>query len=210
MIRVVLADDHPIFLEGIATVLGARTDVEVAATAMTGAEALAAVAEHEPDVVIVDVDMPDRDGISVAGEIAVKHPSTRIVMLTATKEHDDVVAAIRAGADAYFLKTMPVQELGDRLFAIVAGTRMLSDELVDAVFAGLRAGSGRAAPVEELTPREVDVLRLAGAGLTNQQIASQLQLSPQTVKNHLSNAYQKLNEHSRIKAVRRAQQEHLL
>lgn len=209
-VRVIIADDHPLFLEGTAAVLEARNDIEVVGTARTGTEAIAAVEEFQPDVAVLDVAMPDPDGIALTRRIVGTCPSVRVVLLSASDERDDVIAGIRAGADAYFLKTMPVDELASRLHGIVAGRQMLSDELLDAVFWTLREGSSSVPSVDELSPREVEILELVAERLTNKEIAGRLHLSEQTVKNHLSHVYAKLDVHSRIRAVQRAHELHLL
>lgn len=210
MVRVVIADDHPIFAEGVAAVLAPHPGIEVVAIARDGRGALAAVDAHAPDVVILDVAMPEPDGIAVCRRIARTSPSTRVVVLSASAEMDDVAAAIRAGADAYFTKHMPVEELAARLADIAAGRRMLSEDVVDVLFSVIQSSAGIDVPNDALSPRESEVLALVAQELTNRQIATRLHLSEQTVKNHLTNAYEKLGVHSRFEAVQRAHDLHLL
>lgn len=210
MIRVVIADDHPIFLEGIAAVLATRLDTEVVGTARDGQRAIEVIGEVDPDVAILDIEMAPPDGIAVTRYLAEHHPGVRVVVLSASADHLDVITAIRAGADAYFTKYMSVDELGDRLPMIVEGTRMLSADVIDALFGAIRHDDLQRADGPELTSRETEVLTLASQGLTNQQIAAKLHVSPQTVKNHLARSYAKLGVHSRGEALLRARQHHLL
>jgi DNA-binding NarL/FixJ family response regulator len=204
-IRIVLADDQALVRAGFRSILDARDDLTVVAEAADGEKAVAAVAEHRPDVVLMDIRMPVMDGIAATRRIIADGGSARVIMLTTFDLDELVVAALRAGASGFLLKDAQAEELvyavrvvagGDALLA-PAVTRRLLDR-----FAAAPAVSADAAKVlDELTPRELEVLRLVAAALSNAEIAKCLVISDVTVKAHVSAILRKLDVRDRVQAV---------
>jgi DNA-binding NarL/FixJ family response regulator len=204
-VRIVLADDQALVRAGFRSILDAREDLAVVAEAADGEQAIAAVAEHRPDVVLMDIRMPVMDGIAATGRIVADGGSARVIMLTTFDLDELVVAALRAGASGFLLKDAQAGELvyavrvvagGDALLA-PAVTRRLLDR-----FAAAPAVSADAAKVlDELTPRELEVLRLVAAALSNAEIAKCLVISDVTVKAHVSAILRKLDVRDRVQAV---------
>jgi DNA-binding NarL/FixJ family response regulator len=204
-VRIVLADDQALVRAGFRSILDAREDLAVVAEAADGEQAIAAVAEHRPDVVLMDIRMPVMDGIAATRRIVADGGSARVIMLTTFDLDELVVAALRAGASGFLLKDAQAGELvyavrvvagGDALLA-PAVTRRLLDR-----FAAAPAVSADAAKVlDELTPRELEVLRLVAAALSNAEIAKCLVISDVTVKAHVSAILRKLDVRDRVQAV---------
>lgn len=194
-IRVVIVDDHAVVREGTRQLLDADSGLEVVGEAESGREALRVIADLLPDVVLLDLALPDISGIEVARRIQSETPQTKVVILSAYDDADYVVAAMDAGVAAYLLKTVRGQDVVDAIHAVSQGQIILHPE----VAAKLRRPHAPAEP--DLTPRELEVLRLAAAGLHNKEIAEQLSISVRTVEGHLSHILTKLDVASRTEAV---------
>ena len=196
MIRVVIVDDHPVVRDGLAAVLGTQPDLRVVGQAANGAAALRAVAEHEPDVVLMDLQLPELDGIGATSAIRRQHPEVRILVLTSYDTEADIVAAIEAGATGYLLKDADRDELCAGIRAVAQGEAALSPTVTAKVLARMRGATG-----PSLSSREIDVLTALANGRTNKQIARTLHLSEATVKTHLLHIYTKLGVDDRTAAV---------
>jgi NarL family two-component system response regulator LiaR len=200
-IRVLIADDHAVVREGLRTFLGLQDDVEVVADVADGAAAVAGVAEHHPDVVLMDLVMPGVDGVEAIRRIAAEHPGTRVIALTSFLDDDKVLPAIRAGAAGYLLKDVGPADLVKGIRTVYGGEALLHP----AVAARLMEEVAAAAPAErdgdELTARERDVLREIVRGHANKRIALELGISEATVKIHVSSVLRKLGVTARTQAA---------
>ena len=214
-IRVMICDDHALFRRGLKMVLEAEPDIDVIAEAEDGETAVAEVSEHVPDVVLMDVRMPSVDGIEATRRIAEAVPSTKIVMLTVSDEEADLYEAIKAGATGYLLKEISIEEVASAVRAVVAGQSLISPSMASKLlteFTNLakRADERTTVPTPRLTDRELEVLRLVAQGKSNREIAGDLYISENTVKNHVRNILEKLHLHTRMEAVMYAVREKLL
>jgi DNA-binding NarL/FixJ family response regulator len=202
--RVVVADDHPVFREGLMVVLEDLTDVEVVAEAANGEEAIAAVGEHRPDVVVMDLQMPGTGGVEATRRILAEHPETAVLMLTMSADDDSLYAALRAGARGYLLKDADKTTIARALEAVARGEAVFGPQVASSVlsfFAGSGARFGGAQPFPQLTDRERELLDLLARGWDNPTIARRLFLSDKTVRNRVSTILQKLQVANRAEAV---------
>ena len=205
-VRVLIVDDHPVVRDGLRGMLQAQADLEVVAEAADGHQALAAVARHHLDVVLMDLRMPELDGVEATRRIRTDHPNVKVLVLTTYDTDADILHAIEAGATGYLLKDAP----RDQLFSAVRAAARGETVLAPSVAARL-ADSVRSRPDhEQLTARELDVLRLVADGLTNRAIAGRLHVSEATVKTHLVHSYAKLGVDDRTAAVMAALERGLL
>jgi len=195
-IRVLIVDDHPVVRDGLAAVLDTQPDLEVAGVADTGEAALRQVDALAPDVVLMDVRMPEMDGVTATAKISATHPDVRVVMLTTYDADADIVAAIEAGAVGYLLKQADREELCTAVRTAAAGGSALSPAVASKVLSRMRGESGTG-----LSPREMEVLAAVARGRNNKQIARALHLSEGTVKTHLLHIYAKLGVDDRTAAV---------
>ena len=207
-IRVLVADDHPFFRSGLRTLLDSVTDLELAGEAGTGEEAVALAAELQPDVVLMDVQMPGEGGIEATRKIAQDSPHVRVLVVTMFEDDATVFQAMRAGARGYLLKGANYTEMLRAIRAVGNGEAIFSPgvaaRLVD-YFAGIRpAASPEVFP--ELSDREREILDLIARGLKNPEISQMLYLSPKTVRNHVSNILHKLQVADRTQAIIRARE----
>jgi two-component system NarL family response regulator len=205
-IRVLIADDHDRFRRGLRMVLEADEDIEVVAEAANGEEAVARVEELAPDVVLMDVRMPHQNGIEATRTIRGAFPSTRIVMLTVSDDEDDLFDAVKAGANGYLLKEVSIEEVADAVRAVVQGQSLISPSMATKLiteFGSLARRAEEADPsaATKLSERELEVLRGVATGLSNDEIARQLGISPAAVRNHVGNILVKLQLRSRIEAA---------
>jgi DNA-binding NarL/FixJ family response regulator len=201
-IRVVISDDHDLFRRGLRMVLEAEEDIAVVAEAADGQEAVARVEELAPDVVLMDVRMPRMGGIEATRLIRQLFPITRIIVLTVSDEEDDLLGAVKAGANGYLLKEVSIEEVADAVRKVYAGESLLSAALASKLLAEF-SGPPKALddPVTSsarLTEREVAVLKLVALGHDNARIAAQLTVSESTVRNHVANILTKLQQRSQI------------
>jgi DNA-binding NarL/FixJ family response regulator len=192
-IRIVLADDHPLLRQGISALLADQPDMELVAEAATGREAIEQFRVHRPDVTLMDLQMPEMNGIDAMIAIRSEFSEARFIVLTTYTGDVQIVRALRAGARAYLLKSLLHRELLDTIRAVHAGQKRIPPEIA--------AEMAQHAMDDDLTPREVDVLRLIAAGNANSQVAAQLSITEETVKAHVKNILSKLNANGRTHAV---------
>ena len=184
-IRLVIVDDHPLVRRGLCELFAAESDIDVVDAVGDGDEAVRSVLAKQPDVVLMDVSMPDIDGIEATRRVLAVRPETRVVMLTSFAEHERVIEALDSGAIGYILKDAESDELVRGVRAAAAGDSPLSPRAARALVTARR---GRR-PFEELTARELDVLKLVARGLSNKQIAWRLTISEKTVKAHMTSIF---------------------
>ena len=213
--RVLVVDDHVLYRRGLETVLAAEGDVDIVGEAGDGLDAVRQAARLQPDVVLLDLRMPRRSGLQACAEIKEVCPTARIVVLTVSDEEADLFDAVRAGANGYLLKDVPGEEIADGLRAVMSGQSLISPSMAGALLAEFAALSRRSeqpssSPAPRLTEREVQVLRLVARGMSNRDIAGELFISENTVKNHVRNILDKLQLHSRMEAVMYAVRERIL
>lgn len=200
--HVLIADDHPLFREGLRTALSAISDVEVVGEAVDGADVVAKAAELRPDIVVMDLHMPQLSGVEACRRIRREHPAIAVLMLTMVEGDASVSAALRAGAQGYLLKGAERAEIAQALAVVGDGGVYLPAALASRVPQLLGSGSeDENGAFPQLTPREREILALVAAGLSNTAIASRLYLSPKTVRNLLSTVLGKLHARDRDHAI---------
>lgn len=192
-IRVLCVDDHPLVRDGIAYALQAQSDMILVASANNGREAIAMFQEHRPDVTLMDLKLPDLDGIEVISRIREKFPQARFIVLTTYSGDVRAARALKAGAKGYLLKSMLRKELTDTIRAVHGGQRRITSEIASNISENIAA--------DALTPRELDVLRALAGGMSNKTVASALDISEETVKGHMKNILSKLNANDRTHAI---------
>jgi DNA-binding NarL/FixJ family response regulator len=196
VIRVLVVDDHPVVRSGLAGMLDVEDDLSVVGEAGDGEEALLRVAALAPDVVLMDLRMPRLDGVGATSRIVAEHPASRVLVLTTYDTDADIVRAVAAGATGYLLKDTPRRQLVDAVRAAARGETVLAPPVAARLVSRLRAPAA-----EELTPREVEVLRAVSRGLSNAEIGRELYIGEATVKTHLLRAFAKLGVDDRTRAV---------
>ncbi|GAB3679161.1 response regulator transcription factor [Actinocorallia lasiicapitis] len=215
-IRVLIVDDHALFRRGLLMVLREEPDIQVVGEGGDGQEAVVKAAELLPDVVLMDVRMPRRSGIEACAAIKEAVPSTKIVMLTISDEEEDLFEALKAGASGYLLKEIAIDEVPQSVRAVHGGQSLISPSMASKLISEFTALAKKSeerqqqVPAPRLTDREMEVLRLVARGLGNREIAKELFISENTVKNHIRNILEKLQLHSRMEAVVYAVREKLL
>jgi DNA-binding NarL/FixJ family response regulator len=203
-IRVLLADDHPVYRDGLAVLLGSIAGIEVAGTAADGAEAVGRAADLQPDVVVMDVRMPGLDGIEATRRIVADSPHVGVVVLTMSEEDATLFAAMRAGARGYLLKGAGQAEIVRAITAVAHGEAIFGPAVALRVAEFFHGAAADDPVFPQLTPREREILALVAAGRSNAQIASALFLSQKTVRNNVSNIFAKLHVADRAEAIVRA------
>jgi two-component system NarL family response regulator len=214
-IRVMICDDHALFRRGLIMVLESEDGIEVVGEAEDGEDAVGKAVELTPDVVLMDVRMPRVSGIDAARAISEAVPSTKILMLTVSDEEDDLYDAIKAGATGYLLKEISIEEVAHAIRAVMSGQSLITPSMASKLlteFTNLakKADERQSVPTPRLTDRELEVLKLVAQGMSNREIAGELYISENTVKNHVRNILEKLHLHSRMEAVVYAVREKLL
>ena len=203
MIRIALADDHPLFREGVAKTLMDEPDFDIVGQGKNADEALMLANELMPDLMLLDVSMPG-GGIEAARRIAASCPAVKIVMLTVSEHDDDVMSALKAGARGYVLKGVGGQELCNALRAINQGDAYVSPSLAARLLAELQDVTRRPKqrdPLDDLTAREEQILKLVAQGLSNKEVGKELTLQEKTVKHYMTNILQKLHVRNRVEAA---------
>jgi DNA-binding NarL/FixJ family response regulator len=204
-VRVLVADDHPLFRDGLAAMLGAVPDTELVGAAATGIEAVDLSRQSHPDVVLMDLRLPGLNGVEATRQIVADSPHTAVVVLTMFDDDDSVFAALRAGARGYLLKGADQEEIRRAVQAAAAGEVIFGTGLATRVLAYFTAWPRSApGPFPQLTDREREVLELVAQGRSNTIIAARLQLSQKTIRNHVSNILAKLQVADRAQAIVRA------
>jgi DNA-binding NarL/FixJ family response regulator len=215
-IRVLVVDDHALFRRGLEMVLAQESDIEVVGEAGDAVAAVERAAALLPDVVLLDVRMPKGSGIEACVEIKEVAPSARIIMLTISDEEGDLYEAIKAGATGYLLKEISIDEVASAVRAVYDGQSLISPAMASKLLTEFALMAKRSnerteqVPTPRLTERELEVLKLVARGLNNRDIARELFISENTVKNHIRNILEKLQLHSRMEAVVYAVREKLL
>ena len=204
-IRVLIADDHPVFRDGFASLLATQPDVDVVGTAGDGADAVEMTTELVPDVVVMDLQMPRMNGIDATRALAESMPAVRVLVFTMGEEDGTVLAAMRAGARGYLVKGASQEEVARAISTVHAGGLVFGSSLAVRI-ADLLSGSATPdrSAFPQLTERELEILDLIAAGRNNAQIASALFLAPKTVRNNVSNILAKLQATDRAEAIIRA------
>jgi DNA-binding NarL/FixJ family response regulator len=210
-LSVVVVDDHSFYRAGLARMLNA-SGISVVAEAPNGEEALRAVAEHAPDVVLMDLNMPGLSGIEATRRIVETSASTKVLVLTVSADEADVTGAILAGASGYVLKAGPVEEVVAGIRAVAAGQSLISPRVAKFMLEHLRESTAdvRELAGTKLSRRELEVLGLLAEGRANQEIADLLVISQSTVRNHISSILLKLQVENRVQAAVRAVRDHLV
>ena len=202
MIRVLLADDQRVVREGLGTLLGLLEGIELVGTAADGEEALELAAEHDPDVVLMDLRMPRMDGTEAIRRLAARGERPRAIALTTYADDASVLGALRAGARGYLTKDAGAEQIRAAIEAVARGEAALDPAIQHHVARrGQRARGHRAKLPDDLTPREVEVLGLIAEGLTNTEIAERLVVSAATVKSHVNHIFAKIGARDRAQAV---------
>jgi DNA-binding NarL/FixJ family response regulator len=204
-IRVLIVDDHGLYRTGISTLLAAEDGIDVVAQASGGRLGVRLSRELRPDVVLMDLEMPDLDGVEATRLILAEQPTTRVLVLTVVSDEDKVSAALSAGASGFLLKDAPVDQVAMAVRAAADGSAWLSARAAEIVLGRMReTKAGRLADsslLDALSSRELDVLKLLARGMENAEIADELEISPLTVKNHVSSVLAKLGLTSRLQAA---------
>jgi DNA-binding NarL/FixJ family response regulator len=207
-IRVVIADDHPAFRSGLRFMLTAVDGLDVTAEAATGTEAVAVVHTEQPDVVVMDLNMPELGGIDATRRIVADSPHVAVLVLTMLEDDESVFAAIRAGARGYLLKGAGQQDIERAIRGVAHGEAIFGPAIAERIIAyfttGMAIRTTTAVPFPQLSERESEVLSLVADGKTNPEIAHMLFLSPKTVRNHVSNIFTKLHVADRAHAIAQA------
>ena len=214
-IRVLVVDDHALFRRGLEIVLAEEPDIRVIGEAGDGAEAVLKAADLLPDIILMDVRMPRRSGIEACTSIKEVVPSAKIIMLTISDDEADLYDAIKAGASGYLLKEISIDEVAAAIRSVAGGQSLISPSMASKLLTEfatmIKKGDERQqVPAPRLTDRELEVLKLVAKGLNNRDIAKELFISENTVKNHIRNILEKLQLHSRMEAVVYAVREKLL
>jgi DNA-binding NarL/FixJ family response regulator len=206
VIRIVVADDHPVVRDGLRTLFDSLPDTEVIGEAGTGREAIRAAVAQRPDVLIMDLGMPDLDGFAATAEICRVAPDVAVLVLTMSDDDETVFAAMRAGARGYLVKGATKEEILRAVTAVAAGEAIFGPDVARRVLSYFSATPQQRDPFPQLTPREREVLDLLAAGLSNSAIATRLGLSLKTVNNNTSSIFAKLAVAGRAQAIIRARE----
>ena len=211
-IRILIADDHGVLRAGLRALLSAEPELEVVDEASNGNEALSLAGKLQPDLILLDISMPDLGGIEVTRRLKEMLPDVRVLILTVHEDEGLLQEAIQAGASGYIVKRAVESELVDAIRAVWRGDLYIHPAMTRALLKEMSSSptSNNDAPVESLTPREIDVLRLIAQGYTNRQMADMLSISVRTVESHRSNLMGKLDLHSRVELVRYAKENNLI
>jgi two-component system NarL family response regulator len=216
-IRAMIVDDHALFRRGLEMVLEEEADIELVGQASDGSEAVEKAGESLPDVVLMDIRMPRSSGIEACRAMKEVAPSAKIVMLTISDEEEDLFEAIRAGASGYLLKDLPLDEVAETVRAVHGGQSLINPSMAGKLLSEFATLAKRdtgervqQVPPPRLTEREMQVLKLVARGMNNRDIAKELFISENTVKNHVRNILEKLQIHSRMEAVMVAVREKLI
>ncbi len=213
-IRVLLADPHALFRRGVRLVLEDEADIEVVGEAGDGLDAVERIVELTPDLVLMDVGMPGVSGIEATRRVRAAVPSVKVAILTVSEQDEDLFAAVRAGATGYLLKEVSIEELPEAVRAVARGHSLISPSMASRLLTEFNVLSRRVEEqrgnVPRLSDRELEVLRLVARGLSNRDIAAELVIAENTVKNHVRNILEKLQLRSRMEAAMYAVREKLV
>ena len=200
-VRVLIADDQTLFRVGLARLLEEDERVKIVGQAGDGAEAVKLAGSLKPDVVLMDLKMPNLDGIEATRQIAAAYPGVKVLLLTTFEADNHVIQALKAGASGYILKDSKPDSIVSSLLAVMAGERVMASAVANRVLEMLTGTTTPKEFYDGLTGREIEILKLLAGGMANKQIAYKLKISEKTVRNHVSNMYEKLNIYDRSQAV---------
>lgn len=210
-ITILLADDHNVLRQGIAQMLDTQDDMRVIAQASNGRQAISLVRAHQPDIALLDINMPQLDGVEAARHITAEFPETGVIILTMYRRDAYVFEAIKAGASGYLLKEVSLDELLEAIRVVARGEAVIDPAMASRVLAELREPGSVVTPDDPLlTERDLDILRLVAQGLTNQEIAGRLEIAEKTVRNRLSLIFRQLHLKNRTQAALYAMREGLI
>lgn len=212
MITILLADDHPVVRDGLRAMLETQNDFAVIGESNDGVETVAQVTALRPDVLLLDLEMPQMDGVETLRKLQQSDVATRVLVFTAYDSDERILTALQSGAQGYLLKGAPRQQVFDAIRIVHGGGSLLQPAIANKLLRQVQRGSDRSAASEPnaLTPRELEVLTLLAQGLANKQIAAQLHISERTVKFHVSAIFRKLDASNRTEAVKLAAQQGLI
>jgi DNA-binding NarL/FixJ family response regulator len=199
--RVVIADDQTLFRSGLARLLDSDDRVAVVGEAVDGLDAVKVALAMKPDVVLMDIKMPNLDGIEATRRIITENPKIKVLMLTTFEADNHVIQALKAGASGYVLKDSQADAIVSSILAVVAGERVMASAVANRVLEMLTGATTPKEFYDGLTAREVEILKMLATGMANKQIAYKLKISEKTVRNHVSNMYEKLDIYDRAQAV---------
>ena len=200
-VRVLIVDDQTLFRAGLARLLNEDPRVEVVGQATDGADAAKLAAKHKPDVVLMDLKMPVLDGIEATKQITEANPEVKILVLTTFETDSQVIQALKAGASGYVLKDSSADAIVSSIVAVMSGEKVMASAVANRVLEMLTGTTTPKEFYDGLTNREVEILKLLANGMANKQIAYRLKISEKTVRNHVSNTYEKLGIYDRSQAV---------
>ncbi len=197
-IRILLADDHPIVREGLRTILETQKDFKIVDVVAQGDKVVNRVEKSNPDILLLDIEMPEMDGVEIIKRLKKSDSTTKVIVFTAYNTDERIISAVKAGAKGYLLKGAPREEIFDAVRTVYRGGSSLQSDVVSKLMKQVSDDYGH------MTPRELDVLHLLSKGLSNKEIAGKLFITERTVKFHISSILQKLNAESRTEAVTKA------
>ena len=200
-VRVLIADDQTLFRVGLARLLEEDERVKIVGQAGDGVEAVKLAGSLKPDVVLMDLKMPNLDGIEATRQIVAAYPGVKVLLLTTFEADNHVIQALKAGASGYILKDSRPDSIVSSLLAVMAGERVMASAVANRVLEMLTGTTTPKEFYDGLTGREIEILKLLAGGMANKQIAYKLKISEKTVRNHVSNMYEKLNIYDRSQAV---------
>ncbi len=200
-VKVLIADDQTLFRVGLARLLEEDPRVDIVGQAGDGAEAVKLAGSLKPDVVLMDLKMPNLDGIEATRQIVAGYPGVKVLLLTTFEADNHVIQALKAGASGYILKDSKPDSIVSSLLAVMAGERVMASAVANRVLEMLTGTTTPKEFYDGLTGREIEILKLLAGGMANKQIAYKLKISEKTVRNHVSNMYEKLNIYDRSQAV---------
>ena len=211
LIRILVADDHPVVRDGLVAMLGTQPDFEVVAEAASGPDAVQKAASFQPDLLLLDLEMPGMDGVEVLRQVHSRYPDIRALVFTAFDTDERILGAVRAGAQGYLLKGAPRDDLFRAIRVVSAGGSLLEPLVASRLLQHMiRPAAPAASSLSALTEREMEVLRLLAQGKANKEIAAELVISERTVKFHVSSILRKLDAANRTEAVTLAAQHGLI
>lgn len=202
--RILIADDHPMFREGVVHSLESEPDFEIIGQASSGEEAVEMLKEKLPDVVLLDITMPGEGGIATTKTISVNYPVVKIIILTGSEDDDDLINALKVGASGYIVKGIAAKELVNAVRAVANGGTYISPDMVGSLLRDLRKPQ-TSDPMSALSEREHQILELVAKGMSNRDIGDQLYLAEKTIKHYMTNILEKLHVTSRVQAALIAQ-----
>jgi DNA-binding NarL/FixJ family response regulator len=209
-IRILIADDHPVVRDGLRAMLGTQSDFQVVDEVINGAEAVQQTAHLHPDVILLDLEMPELDGVAALQQIRADNPAARVIILTAYDSDERIVSAVAAGAKGYLLKGAPREDIFRAIRVVQAGGSLLQPIVASKLMQHVSQQASRPAETDSLTPRELEVLCLLAQGKSNKQIAAELVITERTTKFHVSSILSKLEAANRTEAVKIAVQRGLV